>query len=322
LEDFGFQAFYKTDELNRDYMDPCLYLNVEVVNVSNIFLTKLQIVFKDCTNGIVFQSDVGSSEERERHESFNEALTNALKSVRYLNYKFNGKKTDLSNTEQVNAAYAKADQAKMEQVEVADLRTEQAKIEKAKLELAAMQAKLEQTKIELAKTEQARNEQAKVHQVAMQQVKANAPEVAVAKTAAEQARIEAATTQVIRDNSKIKLKKSKQTKTEAVSVEQVNAQKAKSTETIVLSDIGTSANVKKMDVIADDVLFATPIENGFQLKDASSKIVLVLIKTIQPDYFNANIDKKYGLVFKKNNQWVFEYYLDGKLIAEALNITF
>jgi hypothetical protein len=58
------------------------------------------------------------------------------------------------------------------------------------------------------------------------------------------------------------------------------------------------------------------------LINETSKVVLVLIKTLQADYFTANLDQKYGVVFKKNNQWVFEYYFEGKLIAEDLNIEF
>jgi hypothetical protein len=132
LEDFGFKAFYKSEQLLNIYSDPCLYLYVDVVNVSNIFLTKLQVVFKDCSNGIVFQSEIGTGEEKERHEGFNEALFNALKSVRYLNYKFNGKKTDLSVLSSTSSTSVALHQNNGSQSQSEVLKIEQVKLDKIK----------------------------------------------------------------------------------------------------------------------------------------------------------------------------------------------
>ena len=326
LEDFGFRAFYQAEQFNTNDIDPCSCLYVDVVNVSNIFLTKLQIEFKDCTNGIVHQSIIGTSEEKDRFESFNEALTMALKSLRNINYKFNGTKADLSHMEQVNKTNTILD--KVEQPTTGNYNIEQAKIEKAKAELAMTLLKLQQAKGELAKIEQATvNQQSNANPVAMQKAKVKPSGSDPRKTAQnvveqskkEQTGIEATKSQAIHDETQIELEKAKQAK---VAVAQVELKQSVKDEEAASSEDGTSGNMEKTAVIGESVLFATPIENGFKLIDETPKVVLVLIKTLQPDYFNANVDKKYGVVFKKNNQWVFEYYFEGKLIVEDLNINF
>ncbi|MDI1257300.1 MAG: hypothetical protein PSV16_14495 [Flavobacterium sp.] len=69
-------------------------------------------------------------------------------------------------------------------------------------------------------------------------------------------------------------------------------------------------------------LFAQPIANGFQLVDNTPKIVLKLTRTSQADYFMATSDNKQGVVYLKNNEWLFDYYKDDQLISEKLSIKF
>lgn len=187
LEEYGFKAFYTSDQLNTNYSDRCLYLNASVVNESSMFMTKFYVVFKDCNNNIVFQSEIGTSKVKARKDAYKDALEEALKSVKAINYKFNGKNTQ---------------------------------------------------------------------QVAL--------------------------------------------KTDAL------------------------ANVKvdSVEVISENSLFAQPIANGFQLVDATPKVVLKILKTSLTDYFMATSVAKNGIVFKKNNEWIFEYYLNEKLISEKLIIKF
>lgn len=72
----------------------------------------------------------------------------------------------------------------------------------------------------------------------------------------------------------------------------------------------------------DDALFAQPIANGYQLVDSTPKIVLKMYKTSQQDSYTAVSDSKNGVVFKRGNDWIFEYYQNDKLISEKLNIKF
>jgi hypothetical protein len=188
LEEYGFNASYTSDQLNVNYSDRCLFLNANVVNESTIFVTKVYIVFKDCKNAIVFQSDIGTSRIKLRIDGYREALENALKSVKALNYQFSG---------------------------------------------------------------------VKVNQVATLSNEENRP-----------------------------------------------------------------LSVENAALASEAVLFAQAIPNGFQLVDLAPKVILKLLKTSQVDYFIATSGDKNGVVFKKNNEWHFEYYSDEKLNSELLYIKF
>jgi len=69
-------------------------------------------------------------------------------------------------------------------------------------------------------------------------------------------------------------------------------------------------------------LFAQPIANGYQLVDTTPKIVVKMYKTSQADYYTAQGDGKSGVIFKKGDNWFFEYYLNDKLVSEKLIIKF
>lgn len=69
-------------------------------------------------------------------------------------------------------------------------------------------------------------------------------------------------------------------------------------------------------------LFAQPIANGYQLVDTTPKVVVKMYKTSQADYYTAQGEGKSGVIFKKGNDWFFEYYLNDKLVSEKLVIKF
>lgn len=73
---------------------------------------------------------------------------------------------------------------------------------------------------------------------------------------------------------------------------------------------------------ATGTLYAQPTTTGFQLIDNTPKIVLSLFKTSVADYFIGDNGVAKGIVFKKDNNWVFEYYKNNNLIAESLSIKF
>lgn len=87
----------------------------------------------------------------------------------------------------------------------------------------------------------------------------------------------------------------------------------------------STETVKAPEVPATPIsgmLFAQPITNGYQLVDSTPKIVLKIFKTSNPDLFTAKNDTTEGVLIKKNNGWVFEYYLNDKLVSEKLDIKF
>ncbi|KIO76636.1 hypothetical protein TH53_13895 [Pedobacter lusitanus] len=69
-------------------------------------------------------------------------------------------------------------------------------------------------------------------------------------------------------------------------------------------------------------LYAQPTANGYQLIDTTPKKVLTLSRTSVQDYFIADNGNANGIVLKKNGEWFFEYYKDGKLMGEKLLIKF
>ncbi|WP_298738376.1 hypothetical protein [uncultured Chitinophaga sp.] len=69
-------------------------------------------------------------------------------------------------------------------------------------------------------------------------------------------------------------------------------------------------------------LYAQTTPTGYQLIDTTPKKVLTLLKTSMQDYFIAEDGTSNGVVFKKNNEWYFESYKDGKLVSQQLQIKF
>ena len=69
-------------------------------------------------------------------------------------------------------------------------------------------------------------------------------------------------------------------------------------------------------------LYAQPTENGFQLVDTTPQVVIKLFKTSQPDFYSAQFLNLTGMVFKKDNQWFFEYSDNGDLKTVTLDVKF
>ena len=73
---------------------------------------------------------------------------------------------------------------------------------------------------------------------------------------------------------------------------------------------------------AAGVLYAQATPNGYQLIDTTPKKVLSLLKTSMKDYFIAEDGTTTGVVFRKNEEWIYEYYKDDKLVSQKLQIKF
>ncbi|WP_397362032.1 hypothetical protein [Olleya sp. R77988] len=76
----------------------CLALYVDVIENNNMFTTKLNVVFKDCRNQVVFTSDEGTSKEKKFEVSFNKALRNAFKTFENFKYNYQEKSPEISVT--------------------------------------------------------------------------------------------------------------------------------------------------------------------------------------------------------------------------------
>lgn len=89
-----------------------------------------------------------------------------------------------------------------------------------------------------------------------------------------------------------------------------------------------NSNVKVSNLIDDNikandlVLFAQPIENGFQLIDATPKVIMKIYKTSSPICFIANKNNIQGVLILKDNEWFFEYIINSKLVSEKVDVKF
>ena len=101
-----------------------------------------------------------------------------------------------------------------------------------------------------------------------------------------------------------------------------------SQETVRTTNNGTTIKTEIIpvtsQVIATDksTLFAQPIANGYQLVDATPKVVMKIFTTSSKDMYIAEKDQLKGILRNNNGSWVFEYYVDGNLKAESVNIKF
>jgi hypothetical protein len=94
-------------------------------------------------------------------------------------------------------------------------------------------------------------------------------------------------------------------------VETVNAPIPNS-ETVVQN----SSNAK------DELLYAQVTPTGFQLVDASPKVVFKLNKTSVPTLYTAIKGNTQGVLIQKDNHWFFEYYESEKLVSEKVAVKF
>ncbi len=71
-----------------------------------------------------------------------------------------------------------------------------------------------------------------------------------------------------------------------------------------------------------NLLFAQPIENGFQIVDTTPRIILKLKKTSLPNVFLAENDQARGILFARDGKWIFEFYGGNQIFSETMDIKF
>ncbi len=71
---------------------------------------------------------------------------------------------------------------------------------------------------------------------------------------------------------------------------------------------------------ATDILYAQPIENGYQIIDTTPKIVMILLKTAQTNVFI--VKDQDAIVYKEEGSWFLSKNNGGKVSIQALKIKF
>lgn len=85
------------------------------------------------------------------------------------------------------------------------------------------------------------------------------------------------------------------------------------TETVIMSETFNEAAM---------VLYAQPITNGYQLVDATPKVVMKIFKTSSPNTYTAIKGNVQGVLILKDNAWFFENYQNDQLVSEKVNVKF
>lgn len=186
---FGFKAYFPDELLAEGInLNRCDLLIADLNDQSNLMVTKVKVVLKDCNDKVIFQTALGTSREKEHLVSYNQALRAAAKSFETLGYKYIGKAVPFEPT-----------------------------VEK--------------------------------------------PVVRVVDT-----------------------------KVESIS--------------------------------NNGFFFAQPTANGYQVVDNEPKIIMRLYNTSQKNVFMADKNGVNGTVLLKDGQWFFEYYNNGNLVSEPINLKF
>lgn len=81
---------------------------------------------------------------------------------------------------------------------------------------------------------------------------------------------------------------------------------------------------KVKGTVESQVLYAQAIPDGYQLVDSAPKIIMKLQQTSFNDFYIAlpTGKEESGILFKKGDNWIYEYYEAGELVNKKMNIKF
>ena len=97
----GFKAFLSNETFPEDLAkNKCLALTVVLENNSGFFNTKNKIILKDCKNDVFFTTNEGVSKHKNYKKAYHEAIRNAYKSIRALNYSYKSIQAQLMKNEE------------------------------------------------------------------------------------------------------------------------------------------------------------------------------------------------------------------------------
>ena len=99
---------------------------------------------------------------------------------------------------------------------------------------------------------------------------------------------------------------------ESVSEEKIEAKVSKTVE----ETTKTENDTKEVEAI----LYAQPIDNGFQVIDTEPKKVMILLYSGVPDTFI--VEGKDAIVYKKENGWIYAENNGKSLISRGINLKF
>ena len=88
----------------------------------------------------------------------------------------------------------------------------------------------------------------------------------------------------------------------------------------VINNIEAAQVFPTNNIALDSALYAQKKENGFQLVDLKPQVLFVILNTSVKDVFV--IKDKNGLLYKKGENWIAEFYEGGEIVVKKYNIKF
>lgn len=82
------------------------------------------------------------------------------------------------------------------------------------------------------------------------------------------------------------------------------------------------STVPVIEKSTSNTVYAQATATGYQLVDASPKVVYKLYATSRTDLFIAIKGNNQGVLIQKDNQWFFEYYESNTLVSEKVAVKF
>ncbi len=105
FQKYGFKSYLSSEEIPKEVENSrCDMLYASVKDESNFMVTKLKVLVKDCREKIIYETEIGTSRNKDFATAYNEAFREAGKSFDKLNYKYNGINNSLIITEPINTS--------------------------------------------------------------------------------------------------------------------------------------------------------------------------------------------------------------------------
>jgi hypothetical protein len=96
---YGFTAYLSNDSIPTEIVNNnCIKLYADLEENKSLFATKVKVVLKDCKEKVIYETDFGTSREKNYATAYNEALRSAFKSFDQLNYKYTPKSSLTTET--------------------------------------------------------------------------------------------------------------------------------------------------------------------------------------------------------------------------------
>lgn len=81
LSESGYTVYYENELSEYALQNPCKGVRVDLEENSGLLLTKIQLLFKNCRNQLVFKSFAGESKSKDYKEAYHESIRQAFSSV-------------------------------------------------------------------------------------------------------------------------------------------------------------------------------------------------------------------------------------------------